>query len=104
MGRQKHVEGTCEICGCEYMAYCSYYRDHDWVDGRRHKELCHACFDVPKVHVMDERTGIWFVMPLDPDRLYTPKEMMDDGWDKDIATRSVKAVKAAIKNGKSRSK
>ena len=99
---KKRDENTCEICGREYEAYCSYYDHHDWIDGRRHAVICHICFDVPQVYV--EEHGILHLAPFDPNRLRTVKDMVEDGWDKKDAEIAVKAVKAAIKKGKSRSK
>ena len=101
---KKPVEDVCDICGEPYDAYCSYYRHHPWIDGRKHEIICHICYDVPKVHVVDKESGVTFLTPFDPNRIQTVKEMMDGGWDKWQAERSVKATKAAIKKGKLHSK
>ena len=98
----KIADELCEICGRDYSAYCSYYSNHNWIDGRRHKIICHICYDVPIVHEVED--DIWYVKPFDPNRLQTVKEMVQGGWDKKDAEIAIKAVKKAIKKGKLRSK
>lgn len=109
----KYKEGFCQICGCEPEAYVSAYRERPFVDGRKYKEICWCCANVPKTWELlknyDDGYCIHkeYVMvydEMDPKRLHTVEEIMSEGWDREEATRSVRAVKRAIKNSPQKGK
>ena len=97
----KRKEGYCNICGefCEVV--CTGYSSGPFVDGKKYDEICHVCHCVPKTCEYDEENDEWIHYDyLEDKKLRTVAEMMEDGWDKAEAAKSVKAVKAAIKRAK----
>ena len=100
MAKRKE-EGFFGMCGQELFVYCSAYTHTPFVDGRRYKELCHLCYEVPKMSDWDEKLQRIIHYPtMDPKRLCTVAELMDGGWDKKDCETSLKAVKKAIANSK----
>lgn len=97
----RHKEGCCHICGLEFEVFASTYENTPWVDGKKHAEICHICFDVPKNLEYDEKKDEWVAYEeLSPSRLRTVEEMVDDGWDKKEAQVAIRAVKKACRNKK----
>lgn len=100
MAKRKQ-ENTCEICGRELSVLCSGYTHKSFIDGRHHAELCHICYEVPKMAEWDEKLQkVMYYSTMDPKRLCTIEELMSGGWEKKECETSLKAVKKAIANRK----
>ena len=100
MARRKQ-EGFCGICGREVLVNCSAYTHKPFIDGRRYEDLCHLCYEVPKMYDWDEKSQkIVYYSTMDPKRLCTAAELMEGGWDKKECEISIKAIKKAIANAK----
>lgn len=94
---KKKDENLCPLCGDFMIAVCTGFRRLPFIDGRTYNYICDCCRNVPKTCEFVD--GDW-VMCEYGSKLRTPEEMMSDGWNKEQSNRSVKAVKAAIKNKK----
>jgi len=91
----------CSICKAELEAYTSAFEDDPWIDGRKHKDICHCCMCVPKMYHYDEEKGVLTTYDeMYYKRLCTVEEIMEDGFEKAEATRSLRAVKALIRKRK----
>lgn len=106
----KRIEGICPICGQEIEVIVSAYKSYPFIDGKRYSEICWPCACVPKTWEIlknyddgyclhDEYVKCYYTF--DKDRLCSVQEMMEDGFPKVVADRSIKAVKKAIKRGDS---
>ena len=95
----KNDEHLCPICGDELYVSCSGYRDLPFIDGKIYTRICHGCSEVPKMHDWDEeKSEIVYYSDFDIKRLYSVKDMVEEGWTSDEAKFHIKAVKASIKN------
>lgn len=104
MGRRKkpqNIEGHCDICGEEYDAFF-HCTDFAFIDGKKYDEICFACGCVPKPITIPtkenpeegdyiEFMGQWTT------EFRNLEEMLDDGFDKKTAIKSIKAVGSLIK-------
>jgi len=91
----------CSICKSEFESFTNAYESQPWIDGRRHKEMCHCCYEVPKMYSYDEENDVLTQYDeMDYRRLCTVEELMQEGFDKKEAQKSVRAVKALIRKRK----
>ena len=79
------------------LAVCTGFRYSPFIDGRNYQYICDCCRNVPKTTEFVD--GEWIAYEYGS-KLRTPEEMIKDGWNKEESNRSVKAVKAAMKNKK----
>jgi hypothetical protein len=94
----KNKDGYCRICGSLCEVICSGHRNKPFVDGKNYAQLCHLCYSVPKIcELKDEK---WEIYTLEDQKLHTANELIEDGWDQADVSKSIKAVRAAIKRSK----
>ncbi len=92
---------VCELCKVDPECVVHTYSHTPFIDGRNYNLLCFCCASVPKGYHYDAATEELTVFDdMDPDRLHTPTEMVEDGWSEEEAKKSVRAVKRAIKKSK----
>ena len=96
MGRRRkaqNIEGLCDIC--EDMYEGAFFNTDKFIDGKPYSEICYCCGCVPKFKTIDDEdpedgglaiAGEW------GDDLHTLIEMVEDGFEEEIATQSIKAV------------
>ncbi len=94
---KKHFPGFCQVCGQEAEVCVSGYQTHPFIDGRRYQEICFICSEVPKMYEYNGELVVYDTF--DPKRLHTADELAEDGFDKKLAQKSIRAVKQAIKTG-----
>lgn len=94
---KKSNDNLCPLCGMFMLAVCSGFRYTPFIDGKTYQYICDCCRNVPKTN---ELVGDKWVSYEYGDKLRTLEEMMEDGWSKDEAKQSVKAVKSVMKNKK----
>jgi len=91
----------CSICKSEFEAFTDAFENEPWIDGRRHKDICHCCMCVPKMwHYDEEKKMLTVYDEMDPKRLCTIEELMEEGFEKASAQRSLRAVKALLRKRK----
>jgi hypothetical protein len=77
------------------------YSGNPFIDGRTYSAICFSCSEVPKMEDFDELTNeIVIHHGMEPSRLNSVKEMMAQGFGEHESTRSIKAVKKALKKAK----
>ena len=99
----KNKEGFCGICGAPTTVVVSAYRSGrpPFVDGRNYDEICHCCHAAWKTSEWDDLEDKFVHFhPYKEPRLYTPEELMTEGWSKEEAKLSIKCIKRALKNSK----
>jgi hypothetical protein len=98
--KKRNVDNLCPICGIEMDAVCTGYRStkFPFVDGRTYEAICDCCHTIPKT--CEFINNEWKYYNYYEQQLHTIEEIMDGGWSKDQAKRSLKGVKAKIKKGK----
>jgi hypothetical protein len=92
-------DGICPICGEIIQVRCTGVKRKPFVDGRRYEAICDCCFAVPKLVEYDASQG-WISYDYNNPALYEVAELVKEGWDKESATRSYKAVKKLLKKHK----
>ena len=103
---KKNQDGFCQICGVEYKAYTSAYTNFPFIDGKKYREICHCCSEVPRMWELKKnyddgyafyKEYIFVYESMDMDRLHSVESLMKDGgWEKKDAERSVRAVKKIV--------
>jgi hypothetical protein len=89
----------CPVCKCDIEVIVRFHTDEPFVDGRTYSEMCFTCASVPKTWEYDAVADEVIVFDFkSPNRLCTVEDMVSDGWDKEEAQRSIKAVKKLLKN------
>ena len=84
--RKKEIDDNiCPICKYEMFVRCTGYSKQPFVNGKKYEAICHTCWATLK------NNG----------ELYTPEELVEDGFDIKQAKASVKAIKISIKKYKS---
>lgn len=91
------ADDLCPICGQEMLVYCSGYRHHPFVDGKKYEAICQLCGEVPKMAYCDDQGTTWFYKEFDPQQLCSLEELMSGGWTKEECKISLDAVKASIR-------
>lgn len=88
----------CNICGADPKAIVRVYANEPFVDGRTYGMICWMCANVPKSWYYDDNDEVVVLGYFDRDRINTVKELMAEGWDRDEAERSVKAIMKLLKS------
>ena len=88
----------CPICGQYVDVIVRTYKEEPFIDGRCYNFMCHECSTVPKIWTQSANGTITWYATMSPNRLMSLKEMMDDGWDKFRAKKSIHAVEKILKN------
>lgn len=89
----------------DYCSVCKVFVDGPFtrgfagggfIDGRKHPVMCHCCMSIPKMYEFkDNRLTVF--EEYDDRRLHTLEELVQDGFNKKQAEKSLKAVKTCIK-------
>jgi hypothetical protein len=96
--RDKYMDDYyCNICGADPKAVVRVYANEPFVDGRNYNLICWMCANVPKSWYYDENDEVVILEYFDRERIHTVKELMAEGWDRDEAERSTKAIKKLLK-------
>src|SRR5688572_15324741 len=93
----RNNDDHCPLCGDLMEVRVLGFHSTPFVDGRKYDAICFPCSDVPKT-TWDEHSTRGF---LDPNCLHTVEEMISDGWSREEAKRSLKAVQRAIRTSPS---
>ncbi len=101
--KQQHSKADlCPLCG-EYMdLYCTGHRNTPFVDDQCYPKMCFVCYYVPKleeqIYYKDGTIKEVIDYPFSHKHLHTPEELVGGPAETlQIARKSVRAVKAAIK-------
>ena len=98
---KKQQDGYCGVCGSFCDVVVSAYRKgrKPFLDGRNYEEVCHCCHAAWRI---TELVGDKWVSydPYNDIHLYTIDELMTDGFPKDRAKLSIKAIKKAMQHAK----
>ena len=93
----------CPICGNEIEILVRAYVEDPFIDGRTYNDMCFTCSSVPKMWKYDEATEeLTVYSEFSQTRLHTIDEMVSDGFGKEESRQSIRAVRAAIKKGKTK--
>lgn len=88
----------CPICGQFIEVIVRYHSEEPFVDGRYYDLICFTCASIPKTWEYGPDGEIVWYGTKSPDRLATVEDMVSDGWGKQEAERSIKAVRKLLKN------
>jgi len=88
----------CNICGAIPKAIVRVYANEPFVDGRNYNMICWMCANVPKSWYYDDSGEVVVLGYFDRDRINTVKELMEEGWSRDEAELSVKAILKLLKS------
>jgi hypothetical protein len=69
-----------------------------FIDGRCYDLICFTCFTIPKTWEYDSKGEIIWYGTKSPDRLSSVADMVSDGWEKQEAEISIRAIKKLLKN------
>jgi len=94
------MDDYCQVCGVELQAFVRSFDSHPFIDGRTYSVICWTCACVPKYWYIDGNDQVVILDNPDPDHLYTLQEMLDDGWSRTNAERSLKAIQKRLKSPK----
>jgi hypothetical protein len=89
---------NCPICGQFIEVIVRLHAHEPFVDGRCYDMICFTCFTIPKTWEYGRDGEIIWHGTKSPDRLATVEEMMSEGWDKQEAEKSLKAIKRLLRN------
>lgn len=90
MARPKRNENECPICGEYIQIASSGYLNHPFVDGKKYDAICLCCASTLK-------GSFTIAGPKNPPELHSLQEMIEDGFDKKNAEKSLKLIKKALK-------
>jgi len=90
----------CPICKTPIEVIVRCFSEEPFIDGRTYPEICFTCANVPKTWEYDKDGEIVMFGGRRADKLSTPEDMMSDGWTREEAECSIKAVKRLLKNPK----
>lgn len=93
-------DDLCQVCGRVPTAIVRGYHDFPFVDGRNYSLICWTCACIVKYWYEDSNGNIIFLEHPDPEHIKTAAEMMEDGWTKDDAEFSIKAIMRKLKKPK----
>lgn len=93
-------EDLCQVCGKHPTAIVRVYDDFPFVDGRNYSLICWTCACIVKYWYEDKEGNIIVLKYPDPDHLNTAEEMMEDGWKREDAEYSIRAIQRKLKNPK----
>lgn len=79
---------------------CTAYSSQPFIDGRTYESICWTCSQVPKTWEFDEATSTLIINEVDPTKLCTVEDMVEEGFNKEEAAASIKGVKKCLKNAK----
>lgn len=88
----------CPICKQFIAVLVSGFKEIPFIDGKTYEAICHCCSEVPKMYDFDTATQKFiFYDKMEPSRLHTVEELVEDGWNKKVAEISYKAIKNLVK-------
>lgn len=91
----------CPICKHYPEVVCTAYSHNPFIDGRTYDAICFVCSQVPKTWDFDESTNELVIYSgMDPQRLCSVKDMMEDGFDREEIEASIRAVRRCLKSAK----
>ena len=91
----------CPICQSPVEIICSGFSSDPFIDGRTYDWMCFTCSQVPKSWEFDEETNeLVLYHDMDPKRLCSVKDMVDDGFEFSEAQKSIRAVKRCLQSTK----
>ena len=94
-------EFLCQICKRPIEVIVRFFSQDPFIDGRTYDEICFTCASVPKQSEYIKETDEWIIFDgLRADKLCTPEDMMEDGWEREEAVHAIKCVKRLLKNPK----
>jgi hypothetical protein len=92
------MSDNCPICGAFIEVIVQWHSEVPFVDGRYYDLVCFTCASVPRVWAWGEDGEMVWYGTKSPDRLASVEDMMSDGWSKEEAQQSIKAIKKLLKN------
>jgi hypothetical protein len=90
----------CNVCGEEAEVRCTGHTSAPFVDGKKYPLLCQYCLEVPKMWAYYEETGIVCYNEMDPKRLCTVDEMLENFSNINRIKKSIASVKRIIKKAR----
>lgn len=93
------MEFDCPICGADIEILVRYHSEEPFIDGRTYAVICFTCASIPKTWGYENGEVVVYKYK-NPERLCSVEDMMEDGWERCEALRSLKAVKKLLKKPK----
>jgi len=87
----------CKICN-QPVDTIVRYDEAPFIDGNYYDIVCHLCHSVPRSWAYGADGSIIWYGFLDPNRLASVELLMREGWSREQAIVSIKAIKKSIKN------
>jgi len=97
VGRRRRDPDVCQICGVKPECAVRIHRDFPFIDGKCYGLMCFTCFSIPKKWEYDSvMDRVMCYSHYSPYYLHSVQEMVSDGWVKEEAEFSLKAVKRLL--------
>ena len=94
------MDDICQICGSDPTGIVRIFESHPFIDGRTYDLICFTCSCVPKYWYTTKQGEVITLTDPDPEHMRTVAEMLEDGWDKRDAERSIKAIQRKLQSPK----
>ena len=89
---------TCPICGQTIDVIVRFHQEEPFVDGRCYDIMCFTCATIPMTWEYGPDGEVIWYGTKSPNRLASVEYMVSEGWTKQEAETSLKAIRKLLKN------